>query len=80
MKLELDQLVFIFKGHETATMGEIPKQVVEPRKINMNSRNISAYIKGSKGTKLRNFGFDRFLVCSPDDAGAILYGKRGNKR
>ena len=79
MKLELDRLVFIFKGHETPTMGKIPKQVVHPRKINMGSKTISARLEGERGKKLRNFKFDRFMVCSHDDIAAVLYGKRGGE-
>lgn len=73
MKLELDNLVFIFKGHFTDTMGEIKPQIVEPLKLNMRSRTISARIKGERKTERRAFGFDRFMVCSQDDAAAVLF-------
>lgn len=75
-EIELEDMIFIFKGHTTKVKGHIPRQVVEPLKVNYQTRMIRADMETEKqGQKYCSFGFDRFIVCDKNSPSAILYGK-----
>lgn len=76
MKIDLDNMVFIFKGIESKAYGKIPAQIVTPHKINIGSRRITSYLKTSTGSYTRSvsYMFDRFIVCDKNDAAYVLYG------
>jgi hypothetical protein len=74
MKLELENLVFIFKGYTSKRHGNIPKQVVIPKRINCAAKSVSVSVITSSGRYYTSaFGFNRFEVFSHDDPAAILY-------
>lgn len=76
-EIELENMIYIFKGHTTKVKGHIPRQVVEPYRINYGSRMIKGRMKTEKqGEILCSFGFDRFLVCDKNSPAGILYGDK----
>lgn len=81
MKIELNKLVFIFKGGKIG-IEEVPPQPIKPYKINFNTGKISAKLDRPNDTRCykshrSTFNFNKVLVCDENDMGALLYGNDG---
>lgn len=81
MKLELDKMVFLFKGVNSKAYGQVPAQIVKPHKVNFSARRVTASFKTPNHTgafadthNKISYTFDRFIVCDKNDAAYILYG------
>ena len=82
MKLELDKLVFIFKGDMKSGYCP-PAQHVVPHKVNFRSRKISCDLMAPNhrhGRYRTCIGFDRFIVCDANDMATVLYLEEQNEK
>lgn len=83
MKIELDELVFIFKGDMPNSKYNPPAQPVTPYKVNFNSRRIGCYLKTPNhnyGSYRANLGFEHFIVSDKNDAAAVLFANNKEEK